>query len=200
MSLTEIKRDHELGQVSKLVNPGYKGPAVVSSFGQPTTSSSSLYSHTKSSQLKRGGTTVAPSNPIGGSVQVQPQLQSQLSNPPPEKKESKQNKSGAGANNVKQKVSPHRPTNKKNEPSVGQPKKQGVVILDQNKNQKGNQSNINGKNSKPMGGFAQVVQNNINLYNYNYNHQVQSCLQYENSNSDEIMGADDVSSIYPLET
>lgn len=56
MSLTEIKRDQELGQVSKLVNPSYKGPAVVSSFGQPA--SSSLYSHTKSSQLKRGGTTV----------------------------------------------------------------------------------------------------------------------------------------------
>ena len=157
MSLTEIKREQELGQVSKLINPAYKGPAVVSSFGQPA-SSSSLYSHTKSSQMKRGGTTVQNGPPnLNNQVQSfqQQPLQNQLVNPPLEKKESqsnKQNKSGANTNNVKQKVSPHRAATKKTEPSLVQAKKQGVVILDQNKNQKGNVSNLNNK-QKAFGGF-----------------------------------------------
>jgi hypothetical protein len=84
-------------------------------------------------------------------------VQNQLVNPALEKKESqnsKQNKSSANNNIVKQKVSPHRPVTKKNEPSLVQPKKQGVVILDQNKNQKGNASNLNSKATKPYGGFA----------------------------------------------
>lgn len=51
-------------------------------------------------------------------------------NPALEKKEStKQTKSSAAGNIVKQKVSPHRAQNKRQD-QMGQPKKQGVVILD----------------------------------------------------------------------
>lgn len=56
----EIKREQELSQISKIAHPSYKGSATIGGTmgsSQPASSgSTTLYSHTMASKMKRAGT------------------------------------------------------------------------------------------------------------------------------------------------